>query len=175
MEGIDRDERRRMSESEVAAAVNEGAAKVIPSSSSVVLAYDCGDVTGEAFVEGGECCVASVRLFAGGGRDQFGGSESGASSAGGLIDRCRFGVLSISVVPRFEYSFRSLPVPKSAAFRSEPFRFRVFFLPIAPASALSCSGGSSAVWTGVVVVTSSLDLRNGRRESERRPPERLRL
>lgn len=164
-----------MSESEVAAAVNEGAAKVIPSSSSVVLAYDCGDVTGEAFVEGGEWLVANVRVFAGGGRDQLSCSESGASSVGGLIERCRFEVVSISVVPLFEFSCRSLPVPKSAAFRSEPFRFRFFFVTIATASALSCLGGSSAVRTGVVVVPSSLDLKNGRRDSERRPPERLRL
>lgn len=175
VEGTDRDERRRMSESEVAAAVNEGAAKVIPSSSSVVLAYDCGDVTGEALVDGGELCVASVKVLAGGGKDQFGGSESGASSAGGLMDRCRFEMISISVVPLCELSsFLSFPVPRSAALRSEPFRFRVFFFLMAVTSARSCSGGCSAVWAGgVVVVTWSLEVKNGRRESESRPAEEL--
>lgn len=175
VDGTDRDDRRRMSEIEVAAAVKEGAAKGIPSSSSVVLVYDCGDVTGEAFVEGGECCVARLRLFAGGGRDQFGGSDSGASSAGGLMDRCRFEVVSISVVPLFEVSCRSFPVPNNAAFRSEPFRFLFFFFTIATAIALSWLGGPAAICTGVVAVPSSLDLKNGIRESERRPPERLRL
>jgi hypothetical protein len=85
-EGIEREERRRWSEIAAVGFMELlGAEKVRPSSSSVVEAYDWGEVTGEAFGEGGECCVVSVR-FAGGGRDQFGGSES---SAGGEIERCR--------------------------------------------------------------------------------------
>lgn len=83
-------------------------------------------MTGDASVDGGRCCVANVRL-AGGGRDQFGGSESGASSAGGDIERSRFEVLISANVPRLEFSIRSFPVPKSAVFLNEPFLFVPLF------------------------------------------------
>lgn len=123
-------------------------------------------MTGDASVDGGRCCVANVRL-AGGGRDQFGGSESGASSAGGDIERSRFEVLISANVPRLEFSIRSFPVPKSAVFRNEPFLFRAFVWRMALASARSLSGASASagVWVGVEM--SSLELMKGRREPER--------
>lgn len=124
-------------------------------------------------MEGGECCVASVR-FAGGGRDQFGGSESGASSAGGDMERWRWDVVLASFMcVRFEFSILSLPVPRRAVFRSEPFLFRVFVWRIALASARSFSIFPWCDSSWVAVATSSLDLMKGRRD--RRPPEWLRL
>lgn len=136
-EGVEREDRRRRRLA--VGFVRDGAEKVRPSSSSVVLAYDWGEVIGDAFGEGGLCWVVRVR-FAGGGRDQFGGSWSAASSAGGEMERWRLDSMVLSMVVedvRFDLSIRSLPVPKSAVFRSEPFLFRVFVWRITPTRALS--------------------------------------